>query len=172
MDSNRNKGTPRGVIFLMAALVLSGTTAWAHDGSPGAGAAHDYSKARETRFGKAADPKKATRVIAIDMHDAMRYDPAQITVKRGETVRFVAKNSGKVMHEMVLGTKRDLQEHAAMMKKHPGMEHDEPNMLHVPPGQSGEMGWSFTKAGEFYFGCLEPGHFEAGMVGRVVVEAK
>ena len=87
-------------------------------------------------------------------------------------MRFVAANRGKVMHEMVLGTMDELKEHAEMMRKHPGMEHDEPHMLHVQPGKSGEMGWRFTKAGEFYYGCLIPGHFEAGMIGKITVTEK
>ena len=87
--------------------------------------------------GKAADPKKAGRTIRVDMGDTMRYTPAEITVKRGETVRFVARNVGKVMHEMVLGTKEELARHAEQMRKHPGMEHDEPHMLHVAPGRTG-----------------------------------
>ena len=131
---------------------------------------YDYAKAEETAFGKAADPKKAKRTVSIDMADTMRFTPSQLTVKRGETVRFVAKNSGKLMHEMVLGTRKDLEEHAALMRKHPEMEHDEPNMLHVAPGKTGTMGWQFTKAGEFYYGCLVPGHFEAGMIGKIVVQ--
>jgi len=59
---------------------------------------------------------------------------------------------------------------AAMMRKHPEMEHDDPNMLHVAPGKTGDMGWQFTKPGEFYYGCLEPGHYEAGMVGKILVK--
>jgi len=82
------------------------------------------------------------------------------------------KNSGKVMHEMVLGTKRDLAEHAELMKKYPNMEHEEDYMVHVAPGKTGEIVWQFTKAGEFHFGCLVPGHFEAGMVGRIHVAPK
>ena|SRR5687767_5879010 len=132
----------------------------------------DYSKAEETSFGRAADPRRAARTIRVDMADTMRYTPAEITVKRGETVRFVARNSGRVMHEMVLGTKEELARHAEEMKKHPGMEHDEPHMLHVAPGKTGQMGWRFTKAGEFYYGCLVPGHFEAGMVGRINVKER
>jgi uncharacterized cupredoxin-like copper-binding protein len=103
------------------------------------------------------------------MSDTMRFDPARVTVKRGEVVRFVVKNGGKVMHEMVLGTAADLKQHAEMMRKHPDMHHDEAHMLHVAPGKSGEMGWRFTQAGEFMYGCLVPGHFESGMVGTVVV---
>ena len=106
------------------------------------------------------------------MADTMRFTPGEITVRRGDTVRFVATNSGKVMHEMVLGTMEELARHAEEMKKHPGMEHDEPHMLHVAPGKTGEMGWRFTRAGEFYYGCLVPGHFEAGMVGRIKVMEK
>jgi uncharacterized cupredoxin-like copper-binding protein len=63
----------------------------------------------------------------------------------------------------------DLKAHAELMRKHPGMEHDEPHMAHVAPGKSGEIGWQFTRVGKFYYGCLIPGHFEAGMVGKVTV---
>jgi len=158
--------SPRALAFA-AALVIG--VAHAHTDSPPRTPV-DYSKAEETPFGKAADPKKAVRTIRIDMADTMRFTPAAITVKRGDTVRFMATNHGKVMHEMVLGTMQELREHAEMMKKHPGMEHDEPHMLHVAPGKSGEMGWRFTQAGEFLYGCLVPGHFEAGMVGRITVK--
>ena len=153
------------IAALAAALVFA--SAAAHTGKQAPKI--DYSKAEETPFGKAADPAKAARTIRVDMADTMRYTPAEITVRRGDTVRFVVSNSGKVMHEMVLGTKEELARHAEQMKKHPGMEHDEPHMLHVGPGKSGEMGWRFTKAGDYYYGCLVPGHFEAGMVGRIKV---
>ena len=129
----------------------------------------DYSQAEEKPFGRAADPRRAVRTVQVAMSDRMRFDPAELTVKRGDTVRFVAKNTGKAVHEMVLGTKDELQKHAELMRKHPGMEHDEPHMLHVAPGKSGEMGWQFTREGEFFYGCLIPGHFEAGMVGRIKV---
>ena len=102
----------------------------------------------------------------------MRYTPSAITVKQGETVRFVVKNAGKLMHETVLGTKAELNEHYELMKKFPEMEHDEPHMVHLKPGETGEMVWQFTKAGEFYFACLIPGHFEAGMFGTIKVVAK
>jgi uncharacterized cupredoxin-like copper-binding protein/Cu/Ag efflux protein CusF len=131
----------------------------------------DYSKVEETPFGRAADPRKAKRTIRVAMTDQMRFIPATITVKQGDVVRFLPVNKGKVMHEMVLGTMEDLKQHAALMKKHPDMEHDEPHMAHVAPGKTGELGWQFTMPGEFYYGCLIPGHFEAGMIGKVVVTA-
>jgi uncharacterized cupredoxin-like copper-binding protein len=105
------------------------------------------------------------------MSDAMRFTPAELVVKQGETVRFRVKNSGKVLHEMVLGTMQELKEHAEMMKKNPDGAHHghEPNMVHVAPGKTGTLVWQFTRAGEFNYGCLIPGHFEAGMIGRVRV---
>lgn len=129
----------------------------------------DHAKAEEHAFGRAADPKKARRTIRVDMTDQMRFHPAEITVRRGEVVRFMPVNRGQVLHEMVLGTMADLKAHAEMMRRHPGMEHDEPHMAHVAAGKTGEMGWQFTRAGEFYYGCLIPGHFEAGMIGKVKV---
>jgi uncharacterized cupredoxin-like copper-binding protein len=104
------------------------------------------------------------------MSDEMRFTPAAVTVRQGEIVRFVAHNKGKVLHEMVLGAMDELKEHAELMRKFPGMEHNGPHMTHVNPGKSGETGWRFTKAGTYFFACLIPGHFEAGMIGKVVVE--
>ena len=130
----------------------------------------DYSKAQEKSFGRASDPKKAKRTIRVDMTDTLRFSPAGIEVPKNETVRFVVKNSGKQMHEMVLGTLEELKEHAALMRKHPGMEHDEPWIAHAAPGKTSEMGWQFTKPGTYYYGCLIPGHFEAGMMGKVIVQ--
>ncbi len=126
----------------------------------------------EKSFGKAGDAKKAVRTISVDMSDRMRFTPAALTVKRGDTVKFIIKNSGKAMHEFVLGTMAELKAHSEMMKQHPGMEHDEPYMAHVAPGKTAAMVWQFTKSGEFHFGCLLPGHLEAGMVGNINVTAR
>jgi uncharacterized cupredoxin-like copper-binding protein len=101
----------------------------------------------------------------------MRFSPEKLEVKQGETIKFVIKNGGKVMHEMVLGTKKDLDEHAAMMVKFPDMEHEEPYMAHVGPGKTGEIIWTFNKPGTFDYACLIAGHYQAGMVGKVTVLA-
>ena len=152
-------------------VVVSGY-AFAHsDAMHGKNAVKSIST-EEREFGREGDPKKVTRTVKIDMSDKLRFTPASLGINQGETVKFVVKNSGKTMHEMVLGTMRELKEHAEMMKKHPTMEHDEPYMAHVAPGKTETMIWQFTKAGEFYFGCLVPGHFDAGMIGQVRVLAK
>jgi uncharacterized cupredoxin-like copper-binding protein len=125
-----------------------------------------------TAFGRTGDPKRVTRTVRISAADTMRFEPAQLTVRQGDTVRFVIRNTGQRMHEAVLGNADELAAHAEMMRKHPGMEHDEPYMVHLAPGQSGEIVWQFSEAGEFHFGCLVPGHFEAGMRGRIRVIAR
>jgi uncharacterized cupredoxin-like copper-binding protein len=112
---------------------------------------------------------KVTRTIDVDMDDRMLFTPREIRVMQGETIRFRVTNSGKAPHEMVLGTPAELRKHAEHMRKHPGMEHDAPSMAHVAPGKSATIVWQFTQAGEFQYGCLIPGHFEAGMIGRVRV---
>ncbi|OYW21187.1 MAG: oxidase [Burkholderiales bacterium 12-64-5] len=106
------------------------------------------------------------------MTDNMRFTPAQISVRQGETVRFVVKNSGAVKHELVFGTPEELKEHYAMMVKMPGMEHADDNMVTVAPGKTGEVVWRFTKAGKVDFACLQPGHYDAGMKGLVTVAQK
>ena len=147
----------RALIALALALVAS--SAYGH------GDEH-----QDASYGKPGDPAKVSRTIQVDMADTMRYSPATIRVRKGETIRLVAKNSGRVKHEIVLGTIRELREHAALMKKFPEMEHADPNQVSVEPGKTGEMVWQFTRAGTFDFACLQPGHYEAGMRGKVAVK--
>jgi len=134
----------------------------------GAGAHGD--EHRDAAYGRPGDPAKVSRTVAIDMSDAMRFTPSLITAKKGETIRFALANSGKVRHEMVLGSSRELKEHAALMRKFPEMEHTDPNRLSVDPGKTGTLVWQFTRAGTFDFACLQPGHFEAGMRGKITVQ--
>jgi uncharacterized cupredoxin-like copper-binding protein len=123
----------------------------------------------QKEWGIAGDARAVTRTIEVRMLDTMRFEPARIDVRLGETIRFVHRNTGKVMHEFVIGTRKELEEHAALMVKFPNMEHDEPYMAHVAPGKTAEMIWTFNRAGSFEFACLIPGHFQAGMVGRIDV---
>lgn len=177
---------------LAGILGLSTATAWAHgDSGHGKAKAVDYSKAEETPFGRAGNPKKAARTVRIAMNDQMRFVaaphqngrktdvgpgsaphtvPGDIEVKKGETIRFAVRNDGKVMHEMVIGTMKELKEHAELMRKFPNMEHEEAYMAHVAPGKEGEVVWQFTRAGEFHYACLIPGHMEAGMIAKITVK--
>lgn len=150
---------------------LALTPAQAH--SPAAHANHHAqtpAPAEQKDWGIAGDPKKVQRTLEIRMTDDMRFAPKEIQVKLGETVRLVAVNAGKTLHEIVIGTPSELKMHAEMMKKHPGMEHDEPYMAHVNAGQKGAIVWTFNRPGTFEFACLIVGHFEAGMVGRITVK--
>ena len=144
-----------------------------HQHSQGSDPSHSHAEAKDTAFGRPADPTRAQRTIMVEMLDANKFSPAEITVQQGEIVRFVAVNAGVEMHEMVLGTMHDLKTHAETMKKQRGAMHheNEPNITHVAPGNSGVLAWQFTNAGEFYYGCLVDDHFEKGMVGKIKVVA-
>jgi uncharacterized cupredoxin-like copper-binding protein len=148
--------------FFFAASVLvlstSAMAAGSHAGGHG-----------EAAIGKPGLASKVTRTVQVDMKDDMRFHVDTFKAKRGETIRFVIKNSGVLKHEMVLGTEKDLKDHYEVMKKHPEMEHAEPNMVTLAPGKTGEIIWQFTKAGKVDFACLQPGHYDAGMKGMVHV---
>ena len=144
------------ILALIASMALATGTAQA---SPGHAAA----------LGKPGDPARVDRTIEIATSDDMRFSPSEIRVKRGQTIRFKVVNGGQMKHEMVLGTLAELKAHAALMRKFPEMEHDDPNAVTVEPGKAGELVWLFTRTGNFDFACLVPGHFEAGMRGRIRV---
>ena len=167
---NTTPSTPLAVWVLVATLAigLMPAEAWAHGDAKHPG--KDVAVRQEQKpWGIAGDAKAATRTVEFVMSDDMRFRPDRLEVRQGETLRLVIRNTGRVMHEYVLGTKAELDEHAALMVRFPNMEHDEPYMAHVPPGQTGEIVWTFNRAGSFDFACLIAGHYQAGMVGKVTV---
>ena len=157
------------IAWMLAAFSVC---AMAHGGAPSRGSAAPAGPAEQTPFGIAGDPHRAARTIAVGMSDTMRFSPSSIRVRHGETVRLRVTNKGAMQHEMVLGTMDGLRRHAEMMRKFPDMEHAEPFIAHVAPGETGDIVWKFNRLGEFHFACLVPGHLEAGMIGRVVVDAR
>lgn len=151
------------ILILVAALglALASPVSFAHD-------EHEQGHDSDA-IGKPGVATATTRTVNVTMTDNMRFTPSKITAKQGETIRFVIKNAGGIKHEFVLGTEKELKEHYEIMKKNPEMEHSDPNMITLAGGQSGEVVWQFTKAGKVDFACLQPGHYDAGMKGKVSV---
>ncbi|HOX68196.1 MAG TPA: cupredoxin family protein [Burkholderiaceae bacterium] len=156
---------------LFATMLATTGFSIAHE-SGGHARHREVAKKAQQEWGIAGDSRTATRTIEVTMFDAMRFSPDHIDLKQGETVRFRVRNDGQVLHEFVIGTRTKNDEHAALMVRFPNMEHDEPYMAHVPPGQTGEIVWTFNRAGEFDFACLIAGHYQAGMIGKISVAAR
>jgi uncharacterized cupredoxin-like copper-binding protein len=160
-------------IHTVAATLLAlaiPTGAWANHGDHHEGHHH---KDGTFSAGEPGDPKRMARIVQITMRETdgkMLFVPQQVNVKRNDQVKFVLRNDGELDHEFVLATTAENLMHAEAMKKNPDMEHDDPNGKRLAPRGSGEILWRFTKAGEFEFACLIPGHRDGGMVGKVVVK--
>jgi uncharacterized cupredoxin-like copper-binding protein len=134
---------------------------------------HGHGGLAELAFGKAGDPKKSSREIAITMEEKdgkMIFTPKAIYVSRGEQIKFKITNAGELDHEIVFDTIEGNNKHAIEMQKNPDMEHDDPNAIRLKPLKKGEIIWQFTKAGTFDFSCLIPGHRESGMTGTITVK--
>ncbi|MFJ2680123.1 copper-resistant cuproprotein CopI [Pseudomonas sivasensis] len=149
-----------------------------------ADASHSYA------FGQPAAADKATRTVEVTLQD-IAFAPKSLDVKAGETVRFVLVNKGQLLHEFSLGDaamhaahqKEMLQMQASGMLTSTGMgkmdhsamgrgamKHDDPNSVLVEPGKTAELTWTFTQATGLEFACNLPGHYQAGMVGKLTVE--
>lgn len=149
---------------IIAATFFVPLTALAHTGSDEL--SHG---AAVTAAGRAGDLSKVTRTVTIGMADTMRFTPGELVVERGQTVRIIARNDGEVLHEIVLGTREEIEHHRAAMRGNPAMAHGAPYMAHVAPGESQQIVWQFDRPGKFEFACLLPGHYESGMTGSIEV---
>ena len=153
-------------IAAIAAMLLS------VNASAGPGG-HSHGHSQTISAGEPGDPKKPARIVQVTMAERdgkMLFMPARLEVKKGEQVKFVLRNIGELEHEFVLASTADNLKHAEAMEKNPGMEHEEPNGREVAPKKTGEIVWKFTKAGEFEYACLIPGHRAAGMIGTILVK--
>ena len=145
---------------------LAAVPALAAPGAPGHG--HETFAA-----GEPGNPKKPARVVSITMRESdgkMMFVPDRIEIKRGEQIRFKLNNIGELDHEFIIDSTPNNIKHAKEMEKNPEMEHDDPNARRLKPKAADELVWRFTKRGTFEYGCLIPGHREAGMTGIIVVK--
>jgi uncharacterized cupredoxin-like copper-binding protein len=154
------------IAAIVVAASLTPGAAFAAAGAPG----HSHAT---FSAGEPGNPKQKARVVVVTMKESdgkMMFIPDRLEIKRGEQVRFILQNNGELDHEFVLASTEENVKHAEEMKKNPDMEHDDPNARRVKPKQKDEIVWRFTKRGTFEYGCLIPGHREAGMTGMIVVK--
>jgi len=156
-----------------------------------ASAGHDQHAAAEST-GTPGKASEVTRTIEVSLHDNY-FEPENLSVADGETVRFVITNQGALVHEFNIGTAAMHEGHQAemqMMMQHGvlkgdtldrsmmemdmgnghTMKHDDPNIVLLEPGEQGEIIWSFAKAADLQFACNVPGHYQAGMQGEIKVQ--
>ncbi|MDR6913635.1 putative cupredoxin-like copper-binding protein [Pseudomonas sp. 3296] len=169
----------RKSLLRMACLLALSSPVWA-------------APAQSYDFGQPAAAAQATRSVEVVMGD-MSFTPKAIDIKAGETIRFVLVNKGQLLHEFNLGdaamhakhqqemlqmqqsgmltpTGMKEMDHGSMAgMDHGMMKHDDPNSVLVEPGKTAELTWTFTKATSLEFACNIPGHYQAGMVGKLTV---
>lgn len=159
---------------LLVLLALQSPPVLAHDHAAHAHGGHGVA----VEGGAPGKSSQASRTVTIVATDSA-FAPKALSVKAGETVRFIVRNDGKLVHELTIGTKAMQAEHQSEMlgfAVNGAIEadridrtklgaHDHGNNVILEPGQTGEIVWTFAKATALEFGCNIPGHYEAGMKG-------
>jgi uncharacterized cupredoxin-like copper-binding protein len=153
-------------------MALSGSAA------AGAGDAHGHGHAASTgQPDHAREARRTVEIVAVDS----AFQPESVAVSAGETVRFVIRNEGELLHEFSIGTPHMHEEHRTEMQRladeglldatsvAPGVEHAHGNSVFIGPKQSAELTWTFGADAEIEFACNLPGHYEAGMKGAIDV---
>jgi uncharacterized cupredoxin-like copper-binding protein len=146
--------------FATSALVAPG---FAAPGAPGHTHGSDPAHGA-TGTGQPGNASDVSRVVRIEARDTA-FNVKQIQVKAGETIKFVVTNKGKVRHEFAIASSKEHEEHRKMMQQMPDMQHDEPNVATIEPGETKEIIWKFGKDTDVEFSCNIPGHAEQGMKG-------
>jgi uncharacterized cupredoxin-like copper-binding protein len=134
---------------------------------------------------------ESPRTIDVAMVD-IAFEPTALSIRAGETVKFVFTNEGAAEHEATFGDEAEQEEHATAMREAEGMDMDEAEAGHgddeatddghdeqdeiaplvLEPGASGEVVVTFDdpEVMSTIIGCHIPGHWEAGMRMDVSVD--
>ena len=143
-------------------------------------------------IGEKGDPNNVDRIINIKMYDNY-YEPNSINVKKGETIKFIVENLGEMVHEYNIATKEmhikhqpemqrlvehgillvdkiDMKKMKEMSKKDHSLSHSHSNSVIVEPKKTGEIIWKFSKNINLEMACNVPGHYQTGMVGKIIFE--
>jgi uncharacterized cupredoxin-like copper-binding protein len=132
----------------------------------------DHHHDTDFAFGEPGEAAEADRVIELVTNEVLRFEPDSFEVALGETITFRVTNDGLAAHDFTLGDLATQEEHAAMMAEMASnmmTMPDEPNAFVLQVGETKELTWTFSVAGEVLIGCHQPGHYEAGMVATIVV---
>ncbi len=140
----------------------------AHGAGMSMGSAHAQTT-EHFPYGHPGPSGKPATVIHIQALDTLRFKPESITVHRGETVKFVVSNDGKLTHEFVIGDAALQAAHEKEMQAMVGKPMHDVNGITLPPGQTKTLVCTFTRDGVTEYACHEPGHFAAGMVGKITI---
>lgn len=120
--------------------------------------------------GGASRTDQELRTVQVSMTDNLRFEPAQFTVRAGETVRFEVTNTGAVVHEFLIGDEAAQEGFEMDMSGGSAMPHATDAGVSLEPGGSKTFEYTFAEAGELLAGCHEPGHYDGGMVAKITVE--
>jgi len=140
-------------------------------------------------IGEKGKLSEVTRVIEIKMYDNF-YEPNEIKVKKGETIKFEVYNFGEFVHEfniatkemhlkhqpemmklveneILLGDRIDKKKMKEMAKKDHSMSHSHSNSVLLEPNKEGEIIWKFNTEAKLEAACNIPGHYETGMIAQI-----
>tara|TARA_B100001741_G_scaffold139939_1_gene115435 strand:+ start:586 stop:1083 length:498 start_codon:yes stop_codon:yes gene_type:complete len=140
-------------------------------------------------IGEKGKSSEVNRTIEIKMYDNY-YEPREIKIKKGETIKFIVHNYGELVHEFNIATKEmhikhqpemmkmveheillpnkiDKKKMKEMSKKDHAMGHSHSNSVLLEPNEKAELYWKFNTNVELEAACNVPGHYEDGMILKI-----
>ena len=144
---------------------------------------------KNMKIGSKGNLNEISRIIKVKMFDNY-YEPNSFSIERGETIKFEVENVGMLVHEFNIGNKMmhikhqpemlkmaengillpfsiDKEKMKKMAKMDKSMGHSHSNSVLLEPKQKGEIIWKFFNAVNIEIACNVPGHYQAGMIGKV-----
>ena len=141
-------------------------------------------------IGEEGNMSEVSKVIVVKMYDNY-YEPSEFKINKNQTIKFIVYNYGELVHEfniatkemhfkhqpemmkmvvneIIVGGKIDKNKMKEMSKTDHSMSHSHSNSVLLEPNQSAELIWKFNTDSSLEAACNIPGHYESGMVAKII----
>ena len=141
-------------------------------------------------IGEEGNMSEVSKVIEVKMYDNY-YEPSEFEISKNQTIKFIVYNYGELVHEfniatkemhlkhqpemmkmvvneIIVGGKIDKNKMKEMSKTDHSMSHSHSNSVLLEPNQSAELIWKFNNDASLEVACNIPGHYESGMVAKII----
>lgn len=158
-----------GLLFSNSVLAFGTYDSHVHTGGPRGQAMYPHEHADYLGFGRPGQEADVSRTVKLSAGDEMNYAMPSLSIKQGDTVRFVFTNTGSGTHEFFVADEDTLRQIDAMRAGNPDQSLDRPYGVRVKAGESKTIVWRFDRSGSFQLACHMPGSIKTSMTGQIDV---
>lgn len=115
--------------------------------------------------GKTGEAPREVKIV----NNAMAFDTKEIALTKGQPVKLVLENKDGMLHDFSVEQMPVSEKKEASAGEHGHSQNKLTVHVSADAGKTGSVEFTPTKSGTYAYYCTVPGHRDAGMEGKIIV---